>query len=147
MNASFLKSGLLWLVQVVIAFLFAVAAIGKLVSAPTWVSRFEAWGYPPKFYLVIGALEALGAIGLVIPRVAGYAASGLIVIMVGAAFTNISHHDGLEFIRPIVYLLVLAFIIYRRFPRSSAVHGTATILPNNPSAYPFGPAVKNSSFG
>ena len=116
MNVSVLKSALLWVVQVVLAFLFAVAAIGKLVSSPSWVARFAAWGYAPKFYLAIGGLEALGAIGLLVPRLAGYAAAGLICIMVGAALTNFLHHDGLELIRPIAYMLPLAVVVYARRP-------------------------------
>jgi uncharacterized membrane protein len=40
---------------------------------------------PDKMYLVIGFFEVLGAVGLLIPRLAGLAAVGLILIMNGGA--------------------------------------------------------------
>jgi hypothetical protein len=39
------------------------------MSRPQWIEMFRNWGFPDKFYLVIGALELVGAIGLVIPRI------------------------------------------------------------------------------
>ena len=49
-----------------------------------------------------GAGEMLGALLLVVPRLASYAAGGLIVIMVGALATVLVHDSSLGPVTPIV---------------------------------------------
>ncbi len=77
MNQSKGKTIFVWLVQIVLALLFLGAALGKLTSNPQWIERFRVYGYPDGFCMLIGVLEAAGAIGLLIPRTARYAAMGL----------------------------------------------------------------------
>jgi uncharacterized membrane protein YphA (DoxX/SURF4 family) len=119
MNQSRVKGVTLWAVQILLATFYLLAAYGKLTSRPQWIELFRSWGFPDKFYLVIGALEVLGAIGLLIPRTAGYAAAGLILLMIGAALTHLIHGDGLQVLRPLIFMVFLAFVLYRRRPWAS----------------------------
>ena len=119
MNQSRVKSVVLWVVQILLAAFYALAAFGKLMSRPQVIEMFRHWGFPEKFYLVIGALELFGAIGLLIPRLAGYAASGLIVLMIGAAPTHLINGEGLQVLRPLIFIVFLALVVYLRRPWAS----------------------------
>jgi uncharacterized membrane protein YphA (DoxX/SURF4 family) len=68
MNQSRVKGVIAWVIQVLLATFFALAASGKLISRPQVIETFRNWGLTDKFYLVVSALELLGAIGLLIPR-------------------------------------------------------------------------------
>jgi uncharacterized membrane protein YphA (DoxX/SURF4 family) len=94
----------LWLVQGLAAAALFVAGVAKFGNAG-WERSFAHWGYPPGFVLVVGAAEALGALCLLVPRLASYAAAFLGVIMVGAAVTHLVH--GERFTMPLLYLCLL----------------------------------------
>ena len=83
------------------------------MGVPVWVTRFRAWGYPEHFYLVVGALEGLGAIALVVPRIAKYGALVLLGVMLGAAVTHALHREP-QVITTVVLGAMLAFIFYAR---------------------------------
>ncbi len=83
-----IRTALSWVLKVLLAILFTLAALPKLTGAEGWVMRFDAWGYPLWFMYVTGVLEIIGAIGLLIPRFAPRAALGLVVVMIGAAATH-----------------------------------------------------------
>lgn len=119
MRQSRVKSAIAWGLQILLAIFYVVAASGKLIGGPQAIERFRNWGFPDGFYLIIGVLELLGAIGLLIPRVAGYAACGLIVIMIGASLTHLVNGEGLQVLRPLVFILLLAVIVYLRRPWGS----------------------------
>src|SRR6266481_3457264 len=84
----------LWIVQFLLAALFAIQGIVKLVGSHVWVSRFSGWGYPDHFYLAVGLAELLGAIALLIPRLVKFGALLLIAIMSGATVTHIVHGES-----------------------------------------------------
>lgn len=109
------KNITLWVIQTLVAMFYAMQGV-KLTGGAEVVANFRRWGFPDKFYLLIGALELLGAIGLLIPRAAAYSASGLIVLMLGAAVTHITHGEVMMLPMPIVPMLVLAAIVYTRGP-------------------------------
>jgi len=94
----------------VIAFLLSAA--GKLTSVATRL--FIHWGYPAWFARVIGVLELAGAAGLLISKTARYAILGLTVIMIGAAYTHLSNHEGLQVLRPIIFLVILWIVWWLR---------------------------------
>jgi putative oxidoreductase len=68
---------------------------------------FAHWGYPPWFATLIGILELIGAVGLLIPRTTRYAVLWLSVIMCGAGYTHLANHEGMQLLRPILFLSVL----------------------------------------
>ena len=107
-----------WVLQVLLALIFFKAAHAKLTGNPMMVGLFQKWGYPENFHLLIGTFELLGAVGLLIPRLAGYVACGLTVIMLGALTTHLLYHEA-QAIVPAVLLVFLGLIIYARRPRFS----------------------------
>jgi putative oxidoreductase len=119
MNQSRVRSVISWVIQILLAAVYVLAAFGKLISKPQVIGMFRHWGFPDKFYLVIGVLELLGAIGLLIPRLASYAAAGLIVLMIGATATHLINGEGLQVLRPLLFIVFLALVVYLRRPRQS----------------------------
>ncbi|MEV5575547.1 DoxX family protein [Spirillospora sp. NPDC052269] len=81
---------ILWGFQILIAaFLLIGSASPKFAGQKDAVETFAKIGVGQWFRYATGAVEAAGAIGLVIPRLAGLAATGLIGLMVGAAVTQV----------------------------------------------------------
>ena len=84
----------------------------KFLQPDRWQALFIGWGYAPWFSPVVGVLEMLGAIGLLVPRLAFYAAALLVVVMLGALVTLFTHPGGPMGwgATPLVYLVLLSLI-------------------------------------
>jgi uncharacterized membrane protein len=109
----------IWVLQILLALAFLAAGLTKttqprqkLATAMGWVEDFSDTGVR-----TIGALEILGALGLLLPAVAGVAtvlvpiaAVGLALVMVGAAVTH-RRRGELPMIGSNVVLLVLAVVV------------------------------------
>lgn len=108
----------LWIVSIVLAGLFLFAGSSKLLMADKMRPMFVQFGFAPWFMTFIGICETLGGIGLLIPRLAALAAAGLSVIMVGAFFTLIIHHQPLQALGPVVWLALLIWVSYTRFKQA-----------------------------
>ncbi len=121
-----LKTAAVWALQFVLAGLFAVQGIVKVTGSSAWISRFKGWGYPDHFYFSIGLAELSGAIVLIIPRLAKYGASTLILVMAGATVTHLIHHEP-QVMTTLVLLALLAAILYLR--RGSTPTSPRKILP------------------
>ena len=80
----------LWAVQVLLAAVFAVAALPKLAGAHSAVAMFGQIGAGQWLRYLVGTAELAGAVGLLIPRLAGLAAAGLAADMAGASIINIA---------------------------------------------------------
>jgi uncharacterized membrane protein YphA (DoxX/SURF4 family) len=118
-----------WIIQVVLALLFVAASIGKLTGNPAVIEMFQQWGFPARIHLLIGSLELAGAIGLLIPRLAGYAAWGLIGVMIGAATTHLVNGELLQVLRPVVFGVLLAAVVVLQRPwplRPRVAHAAST---------------------
>ncbi|MGH3648237.1 MAG: DoxX family protein [Micromonosporaceae bacterium] len=113
----------LWVLQVLLALFYLAAAAGpKLFGEQTAVQLFEDIGIGQWFRYVVGTLELLGAIGLVIPRLAGLAALGLAGVMVGAAFTQlVVFGDPVLAITPVILLVLVGFIAWGRRAQTTAL--------------------------
>ena len=101
-----------WTLSALIAVGLAIAGAGKFAPGSQWQALFVGWGYPAWFAGVIGALEVVGAVGLLVPGVARYAAPALATIMAGALFTLLTHPGGKMGwgAVPLVYLVLLVAI-------------------------------------
>lgn len=111
-----IKTIALWILQIILALMLFGAGLDKFTNE-VWVGQFEEWGYPDNFVYVIGAFEMLGALGLLIPRLIGYAAAGLCVIFIGATITQWIADASLGFILfHLVFVLVLGGLAYVRRP-------------------------------
>jgi len=105
MAASRAKTTSSWVLVGLLAAGFFVAALGKFTGSAT--PMFESWGYAPWFATLIGVLELAGAIGLLIPRLTRCAIVGLLVIMLGAAYTHVANADGAQVLSPFIFLGLL----------------------------------------
>lgn len=102
-------STLLWAAQFLLTAVFAFAALPKLAGAHTAVTMFSHIGAGQWLRYFVGAAELAGAIGLVIPRLAGLAAAGLAADMAGASVINIAvlHSAAVALTVPLCGVLAL----------------------------------------
>jgi hypothetical protein len=97
---------LLWTLQILLAALYLFAGGFKLVAAP---EAMQPAPLPIAFLRFIGAMEVLGAVGLILPGLIGVrrhltslAAGGLAVIMTGAVVTTVATMGVLPAVLPLV---------------------------------------------
>jgi putative oxidoreductase len=93
-----------WAARIALSAAFAVGGVLKLTADPAMVAMFDQIGAGQGLRLFIGACEVAGAIGLLVPRLVRLAAIGLVLLMIGAAVTNVV---ALQ-ISPAVPLVLLA---------------------------------------
>ncbi|MBC7784939.1 MAG: DoxX family protein [Burkholderiales bacterium] len=93
-----------WVLQVVLALVFAAAGTAKLAGAEQMVVNFEQLGFGQWFRVLTGTLEVAGAVGLLIPRTTYYAALLLATVMAGAVFSHVLITGG----SPLPALVLLA---------------------------------------
>ena len=103
-----------WTLTAILAVFFLVAGGLKLRGAPSQVDNFAHWGYAAWFLYVVGTVEGAGALGLLVPRLAGFAAMLLGGTMLGAALTHLVHHEMKAVPIPLVILGLLAVVGYAR---------------------------------
>lgn len=115
----------LWIVAAVLAFAFAGAGVFKLVSTPEklvesgmgWASDFSASSIK-----AIGAVEVLGAVGLILPALVHIApvlvplaALGLAATMIGAAVVHARRKETPMIAVNVVLLALALFVAWGRF--------------------------------
>ncbi|MBL9039312.1 MAG: DoxX family protein [Archangium sp.] len=119
-----LKIGL-WVVQVLLAVAFTGAAMMKLTTPYEVLVTQQAWAklFSPDVVKLIGAVEVLGALGLILPSVTRImpiltpvAASGLVLTMIGAGATHL--RIGEPPIPNIVLGGLAAFVAWGRFTKA-----------------------------
>ncbi|MDX3071925.1 DoxX family protein [Streptomyces sp. NPDC088354] len=112
-------NAVLWTLQIVLALFFAFAsAMPKLIAHPSAVQSFDTIGYGTWFMYLIGTLELAGAVGLVLPRLAGITAIAFIGLMTGAALFQIACFDGENVATPVVIGLLMGLVAWRRLRRA-----------------------------
>lgn len=108
----------LWVLQVVAALMFVVAALGKFSGSPAVAGTFDAIGFGDWFMYLVGALEIAGAAGLLVPRLTGPAALALTGLLVGAVVVQ-AFVVGSGVVAPLPFLVLTAVIAW--FRRESVV--------------------------
>lgn len=110
----------LWVAQVLLAGYFGLVAANKLLGAPAEVDLFADIGLGQWFRYVVGVVELVGAVGLLVPRLAGVAALGLAGVMVGATVTNLFVVTDGAVLAIQTGLLVVLFVLvaWGRWPRT-----------------------------
>lgn len=104
-----------WVLQGLAALVFLAAGGAKLAGAKQMVEQFEKVGMGQWFRYVTGLLEVGGAIGLLIPGYAFYAALLLAAVMVGATISQVTVLAGSP-ITPILLLALTGAIAWLRKP-------------------------------
>ena len=78
-----------WVTAILLSLIFVGSAMPKLMGSVGMAPRFEAWGYPAAFSVVIGVIELVGGLAVLIPRVAFLGGVLLALEMGGAVFTHL----------------------------------------------------------
>jgi uncharacterized membrane protein len=114
----------LWIVAAVLAAFFAMAGLTKLIRSKEALAPTMPWveDFPTGVVKAIGALEVLGAIGLILPAVLDVApvlvplaALGLALIMAGAVVTHLRRHEAQVIPVNLVLLLLTVVVAWGRF--------------------------------
>ncbi|GAA3443315.1 DoxX family protein [Planomonospora venezuelensis] len=105
----------LWAFQILIGlFLVVASALPKFAGETNAVTTFELIGWGQWFRYVTGAVELAGGIGLLVPRLAGAAATGLIGLMAGAALTQVLVLEPAWALLPVAFAAVFALVAWDR---------------------------------
>ena len=104
-----------WCLSAALSVVFLAAGASKFRS-PQWEVRFNGWGYPDWFLIVVGLLEIGCSILLLVPRARQWAALVLTMLMLGAAGTHLVHGEAPRVVVNIVLgaLLIAAVALGRR---------------------------------
>ena len=142
-------SALLWTVQVLLALVFLFAGGMKLVMPIEMLKGPVA--LPGAFLRFTGVCETLGAIGLILPSalrikpgLTPLAASGLIVIMIGATVVTLIGGMVGPAIIPVVVGSLAAFVANGRW-RVAPIHATARRLVTISSPAPIARSVDKAA--
>jgi hypothetical protein len=110
----------LWTVQALLAVVFVFAGVAKLVM-PLEAMKGPV-ELPGLFLRSLGVVEVIGAAGLILPGLlrirpglTPLAASGLVVIMIGATVITLVGGDVVTALLPLVVGVLAAFVAYGRW--------------------------------
>jgi hypothetical protein len=120
----------LWIVAGLLAAAFLLAGANKLFIPREKLARAPGGGwvldFSPAFVKALGAVEILGAAGLILPAaldivpvLVPVAATGLGLIMIGAATVELRRHEPRHALVNLVYLALIAFVVVARFGPAS----------------------------
>jgi putative oxidoreductase len=104
----------LWVLRALLAAVFLMSGIPKWLGDDATTATFAELGAGQWLRYVIGTLEIAGAIGLLIPFFAGFAALVLMGVMVGAALSEAFVLDGGDPVAPAILLVLAAIVAWSR---------------------------------
>ncbi|MFC9974579.1 DoxX family protein [Spirillospora sp. NPDC127200] len=112
----------LWTLRVLLgAFLLFGSALPKFAGQADALETFAKLGWGDGMRYFVGAVEAAGAIGLVVPALAGLAATGLIGLMIGAATVQITVLEPAWSALPLAFGVVFAAVAWTERRRTRAL--------------------------
>jgi uncharacterized membrane protein YphA (DoxX/SURF4 family) len=123
----------LWIIAGLLAAVFLLAGSTKLFTSREKLAKAPGGGwvldFSAGFVKALGAVEILGAVGLILPALLGIApvlvplaAVGLATIMVGAAIVTYRRHESVHVLVDVTYLAMAVFVAFGRFgPESFSV--------------------------
>lgn len=110
----------LWVLQVLLAATFVMAALPKVSGDPIALSGFDLLGLGMPGMYVVGWLELAGALALLVPRLCGLAATCQIALMIGAvATTAVLVPEMIAF--PAIVLVAVCVVAWFRRARTVAL--------------------------
>jgi putative oxidoreductase len=114
---------LLWVLQVLLAVFVAFTGVIHFVLPPNLPAPLH-WMYDlsPPLHTIAGAAELLAAVGLILPgltriqrRLTPLAASGLVLLMLGAIVFHVSRGEIVNAVLNLVVAALAAFVAYGRW--------------------------------
>lgn len=107
----------LWTLQVLLALMFVVGSgAPKLFGDAYAVQIFTDLGVGQWLRYVVGVLEVAGGLGLLVPRLAGLAASCLVALMVGATISQLFFLSEGFWYTPVILGVLLGVVAWFRGP-------------------------------
>jgi uncharacterized membrane protein len=113
---------LLWILQILLGVYFIFVGVSHFIVPPnlpapmSWMYELPTW-----LHVVSGAAEILGGLGLILPgltriqtRLTPVAASGLVLVMVGAMIYHVLRGEFTNLVMNLILAALLAFIAYGR---------------------------------
>lgn len=107
---------ILWILQVLTGLLFLYSGYLKLFTPIAQQAAMYPWTgqVAPAFLRFMGIIDLLGGIGILIPFLSIYAASGIVLLMISASVFHISRGESSVIGFNIAIALVAAFIVWGR---------------------------------
>ena len=116
----------LWVIAGLLAAVFLFAGANKVFISREKLARVPGGGwvldFSAGFIKALGAVEILGAVGLILPALLDIApvlvplaATGLATIMVGAAIVTYRRQEFKHVLVNLTYLALIAFVAFGRF--------------------------------
>lgn len=114
----------LWLVQALLAVAFLAAGALKLVRSKDQLRPQMGWveNVPAGLVKLIGAIEVVGAAGLILPALlhiavvlTPLAATGLVIVMLGAIVTHLRRREFTGLVAPLILGVLAAIVAVLRF--------------------------------
>lgn len=120
----------LTVLQVLLAAVYVFSGLGKVSLEATVVAGFAMMGIGPAGTVALGVIELAAAVGLLIPRLAGLAATGCVVLMTGAVLVTAVTMGGAMILLPAVVLVFAAVVAWARRHETAALvrHPRRTLL-------------------
>jgi uncharacterized membrane protein len=124
MKATSRRHTVLWIVQGLLAVMFLLAGVPKLVMSAEQMKAPGPIQLPVAFIRFIGVCEMLGAIGMIVPGLTGIkpgltplGAAGLVIIMIGATVVNLVDGPAPAAIITAILGALAAYVVYGRWMR------------------------------
>jgi uncharacterized membrane protein len=116
----------LWIIAGLLAAVFLLAGVSKLFLPKAKLARLPGAGwvadFSAGFVKALGAVEILGAVGLILPALLDIApilvplaAVGLVLMMVGAVTVRLRRREFKPMLLDLTYLVLAAFVAWGRF--------------------------------
>ena len=114
----------LWIIAGLLAAVFLFAGTIKLIVPKEKLAAKGGWieDFSAGFVKALGAVEILGAVGLILPALLDIApvlvplaALGLGLIMIGAAIVEFRRQEFKHMLLNLTYLALIAFVAWGRF--------------------------------
>jgi uncharacterized membrane protein YphA (DoxX/SURF4 family) len=105
---------LVWTLSILLAGLFLLTGVPKVIGSGAVGFQASAMrDFPQWMRVLVGLVECVGAIGLLVPATASFAALALAVVMVPASLTQYASGEGHVWV-PVVVLALLLLTAWRR---------------------------------
>ena len=124
MKKAMSRNTVLWIAQGLLAAMFLLAGVPKLVMSAEQMTVPGPIQLPVAFIRFIGVCEILGAIGMIVPGLTGIkpgltplGAAGLGVIMIGATVVNLVDGPAPAAVITVVLGALSCFVVYGRSMR------------------------------
>src|SRR6184192_3805030 len=96
-RARAIDAFVIWILSIALAGLFLLTGVPKVIGSGAVGFQASAMrDFPQVMRIIVGLVECLGAIGLLIPATASFAAIVLAVVMVPAALTQYASSGGMS---------------------------------------------------